>query len=156
FEISLHLNTGCENFTATSMNNDFTTQLAQLSAQLPSIAAPVTHRTHCLVWSDWATAAKQEALKGIRLDVNYYYWPGAWVQNRSGMFTGSGMPMRFADLDGSLIDIYQAATQMTDESGISLPGFCDQLLDRALGTEGYYGVFVANMHTDSANHIGST
>ena len=34
-------------------------------------------------------------------------------------FTGSGMPMRFADLDGSLIDVYQAATQMTDESGIT-------------------------------------
>ena len=33
------------------------------------------------------------------------------------MFTGSGMPMRFADLDGSLIDAYQATTQMTDESG---------------------------------------
>jgi hypothetical protein len=155
FEISLHLNTGCEDFTAASLNNDLTTQIAQLSAQLPSIANPVTHRTHCLVWSDWATASKQQALKGIRLDVNYYYWPGAWVQNRSGMFTGSGMPMRFADLDGSLIDIYQAATQMTDESGISLPGFCDQLLDRALGSEGYYGVFVANMHTDTANHIGS-
>ncbi len=155
FEISLHLNTGCENFTATSLNNDFTTQLAQLSAQLPALTPTVTHRTHCLVWSDWATAARQQALKGIRLDVNYYYWPGAWVQNRSGMFTGSGMPMRFADLDGSLIDIYQATTQMTDESGISLPGFCDQLLDRALGAEGYYGVFVANMHTDTANHIGS-
>ncbi len=33
------------------------------------------------------------------------------------MFTGSGMPMRFAKADGTLIDVYQAATQMTDESG---------------------------------------
>ena len=37
------------------------------------------------------------------------------------MFTGSGMPMRFADLDGSMIDVYQAATQMTDESGQTVP-----------------------------------
>ena len=37
------------------------------------------------------------------------------------MFTGSGMPMRFADLDGTMIDVYQAATQMTDESGQTLP-----------------------------------
>lgn len=155
FEISLHLNTGCENYTPTSFNTDLTAQLAQLANQLPGLAAPVSHRTHCLVWSDWATTAKVQAQKGIRLDVNYYYWPGTWVQNRSGMFTGSGMPMRFADLDGSLIDCYQATTQMTDESGISLPQFNDQLLDRALGTEGYYGVFVANMHTDTANHIGS-
>ena len=57
---------------------------------------------------------------GIRLDTNYYYWPpAAGSHDRPGMFTGSGMPMRFADLDGSMIDVYQATTQMTDESGQS-------------------------------------
>ena len=45
----------------------------------------------------------------------------AGSRNRPGMFTGSGMPMRFAELDGTMIDCYQAATQMTDESGESLP-----------------------------------
>ena len=49
------------------------------------------------------------------------------------MFTGSGIPMRFADLDGSLIDVYQATTQMTDESGIDYPAHIDALLDKALG-----------------------
>ena len=39
----------------------------------------------------------------------YYYWPEVWMQNRPGMFTGSGMPMRFADIDGSLIDVYWLA-----------------------------------------------
>ena len=39
-----------------------------------------------------------------------------------GCSPGSGMPMRFADLNGSMIDVYQAATQMTDESGQSVPG----------------------------------
>ena len=71
------------------------------------------------------------------------------------MFTGSGMPMRFADLDGSMIDVYQAATQMTDESGQSYPFTIDTLLDNALGPEGYYGVFTANMHTDNASLRGS-
>ena len=71
------------------------------------------------------------------------------------MFTGSGMPMRFAKLDGTLIDVYQATTQMTDESGQSFPLHIDTLLDRALGSEGYYGVFTANMHTDTAVHAGS-
>ena len=155
FELSLHTNTNCENFTSTSLNSSISTQLTQLRSQLPGISAPQTHRTHCMVWSDWATAAKVQAQNGIRMDVNYYYWPGSWVQNRPGMFTGSGMPMRFADLDGTMVDIYQATTQMTDESGIALPWFCDQLLDKALGPEGYYGVFVTNMHTDTANHIGS-
>ena len=63
---------------------------------------------------------RSSSTNGIRLDTNYYYWPAAWVQDRPGYFTGSGMPMRFADLDGSLIDVYQAATQMTDESGIDV------------------------------------
>ncbi len=71
------------------------------------------------------------------------------------MFTGSGMPMRFADLDGSMIDVYQATTQLTDESGQSEPFNIDSLLDNALGPEGYYGVFTANMHTDNASHPGS-
>ena len=70
------------------------------------------------------------------------------------MFTGSGMPMRFADLDGTMIDVYQAATQMTDESGQTYPFTIDTLLDRALGPEGYYGVFTANMHTDNATSAG--
>jgi hypothetical protein len=92
---------------------------------------------------------------GIRLDTNYYYWPGSWVQNRPGMFTGSGIPMRFADLDGSLIDVYQATTQLTDESEIDIPMHIAALLDRALGSQGYFGAFTANMHTDQPNHPGA-
>ncbi|MCR6719800.1 MAG: Ig-like domain-containing protein [Chitinophagaceae bacterium] len=157
FEIGLHLYTGCNNFTgATELGAAFDSQIEMFQEQFPSLPALISHRTHCMVWSDWATVAKVQAQRGIRMDVNYYYWPGSWIQDRSGMFTGSGMPMRFADLDGSLIDCYQAPTQMTDESEITLPKFANDLLNRALGTEGYYGVFVANMHTDSANHIGST
>jgi hypothetical protein len=64
--------------------------------------------------------------------------------------TGSGMPMRFADTDGTIIDVYQAVTQMTDESGQSYPATPNALLDNALGPLGYYGAFVANMHTDNA------
>ena len=58
------------------------------------------------------------------------------------------MPMRFADVDGTTIDVYQAATQMTDESAQTYPFTADTLFDRALGPLGYYGVFTANMHTD--------
>ena len=39
--------------------------------------------------------------------------------------------MRFADLDGSLIDVYQENTNMTDESGQSYPATVDALLDNA-------------------------
>src|SRR6185295_3314029 len=57
-------------------------------------------------------------------------------------------PMRFATERGSLIDVYQAPTQMTDESGQTYPLTADTLLNNALGPQGYYGVFTANMHTD--------
>ncbi|MCB0715828.1 MAG: DUF4082 domain-containing protein [Chitinophagaceae bacterium] len=155
FEIALHVNTGCNDWTPTSLQNDIASQSADLFSAFPGISPLTTSRTHCIAWSDWASQPEIEAANGIRLDVNYYYWPGSWVQNRPGMFTGSGMPMRFAKLDGSLIDCYQVVTQMTDESNITYTTFCNALLDKAIGPEGYYGVFCANMHTDNAISEGS-
>ncbi len=148
FEIGLHLNTNCDNYTAASLDGLLDAQLGEMATNYPDLPATITHRTHCIAWSDWATMAKKEFEKGIYLDANYYYWPGTWVLDRPGMFTGSGMPMRFADLDGSLIDCYQVATQMTDESNITYSSHIASLLDKATGPEGYYGVFCANMHTD--------
>ena len=120
FEIALHPNTNCINFTPASLTSTISTQLSQLEAQLPTLMSPVTNRTHCMPWSDWASQPKIENSLGIRFDVNYYYWPSTWVQNRPGLFTGSGMPMRFADIDGTLIDCYQAPTQIPDESGLNI------------------------------------
>ena len=39
------------------------------------------------------------------------------------------MPMRFTRPNGSFIDVYMAATQMTDESGQTYPMTVDRLLD---------------------------
>jgi Purple acid Phosphatase, N-terminal domain len=150
FELALHTSTGCTNFTATSLEKDYSDQLAAFEARYPSLAPSATNRTHCIAWSDWASQPKTQLAHGIRLDTNYYYFPPSWIQDRPGMFTGSGFPMRFADVDGSLIDVYQAVTQMTDESGQTYPHNIDTLLDNALGPNGYYGVFTANMHTDTA------
>ena len=156
FEIALHLFTNCSDWAdREELESFYTTQLAELAANHPGLNPPVTNRTHCITWSDWATQPKVELQNGIRFDTNYYYWPPEWIQDRPGMFTGSGMPMRFADLNGSMIDVYQAATQMTDESGQSYPFTIDTLLDRALGPEGYYGVFTANMHTDDPSSSGA-
>ncbi len=151
FEIGLHTLTNCENWgDRAQLESFYSSQLEALIGSFPSLPASTTNRTHCIVWSDWATQPKVERQNGIRLDTTYYYWPGSWVKDRPGMFTGSGMPMRFADLDGSMIDVYQAATQMTDESEQTYPSTVDTLLDNALGPNGYYGVFTANMHTDEA------
>ncbi len=155
WETALHATTFCGNYNASPVrrvprpasSNDFATAF-------PDVDDPVTNRNHCIAWSGYTTTPEVELDHGIRFDTNYYYWPGSWVQNRPGMFTGSGMPMRFADTNGSMIDVYQGATQMTDESGQSFPFTSNALLDKAIGPEGYYGAFVANMHTDSAGHAG--
>ena len=52
-----------------------------------------------------------------------------------------------------MIDVYQATTQMTDESGQSYPFTPNTLLDNALGPLGYYGAFTVNMHTDNATDL---
>ena len=154
FEIALHPNTNCVNFTPASLTSTISTQLSQIQAQLPTMEAPVTNRTHCMPWSDWASQPKIENSFGIRFDVDYYYWPSTWILNRPGLFTGSGMPMRFADVDGTIIDTYQAPTQMPDESGLDITNSINTLLDNAIN-KGYYGAFVMNMHTDTAIHVGS-
>jgi hypothetical protein len=160
FEIALHYKVSgavdCNNFTsASALDADLTAQLQAFAATWPSLAASRTNRTHCIVWSDWSSEAAAERAHGIRLDTTYYYWPATWVQNRPGLFTGSGFPMRFAAANGDPIDVYQAATQITDESGMDIPAHIRALLDRAVGPEGYYGVITANMHTDQAVHPGA-
>jgi hypothetical protein len=147
FEIALHVTTGCVDWTSASLTSAYTTQLTQFATQYPHAGAPKTNRTHCVVTSDYATQPQVEFNKGIRLDTNYYYFPEAWILDRPGMFTGSGMPQRFASSTGAMIDVYQATTQMTDESGQTFPKNPDALLDNAINL-GYYGAFTANMHTD--------
>jgi WD40 repeat protein len=148
FEVGLHVSTGCANYTPASLASDYASQLAAFAAQFPGVSAPITQRHHCIAWSDWSTGAEVQLANGMRLDTTYYYWPPGWVDNRPGYFTGSAMPMRFSALDGELIDVYQAATQLTDESGQFYPSTVDTLLDWALGPEERYGALVINAHTD--------
>ena len=153
FEVGLHVNTDCADFTPAQLENFYTQQIQQWTTKYVGVAssnmpAGSTQRHHCIAWSDWVTGAKVQLNHRIRLDTNYYFWPPSWVVNAPGLFTGSAMPMRFADLDGTLIDVYHAATQMTDESGQSYPFTIDTLLDRALGAEGFYGAYTINAHTD--------
>jgi len=127
----------------------FDSQLAQFQAQYSSVPPQVSSRTHCVYWPDWASEAKIELARGIRMDGNYYHYPAAWIGSKPGFLTGGGFPMRFADLDGSLVDVYQENTNMTDESGQTYPSTVDTLLDNAVGPLGYYGAFGTNIHNDS-------
>lgn len=151
FDLGLHTSTECNDFTDATLDDAFTNQLAALTAQLPSIAGPVSNRTHCVPWSTWAGEAHAEAAHGIGLDLNYYWWPARLAGGHPGLFTGSGVPMRLADQDGSLIDVYQVATQITDESDQAEPATIDALLDNATGPLGYHAVIAVNAHTDDAD-----
>ena len=152
FETALHVTTDCTDFTAASLTALYDQQLAALAAQLPSLAAPLTQRHHCIVWSDWATGAQVQHAHGMRLDTSYYAWPPSWVADVPGFFTGSAMPMRFTADDGTPIDVYMAATQMSDESGQTYPATIDAFLDGALGASGFYGAFTVNAHNDTASN----
>ena len=154
FEIALHLNTGCVDFTPASLEDNFASQLSAFSATWPSLSPPVSNRTHCIAWSDWATMAKTERRHGIRFDTNYYYkGPASWIK-KPALMTGSGFPQRFGDSDGSLIDVYQSMTQVSDEMDeiISTTTQIDTLLENALGPKDYWGVFDVILHSDWGDH----
>ncbi len=156
FEVAMHGDSSptCTNWTTSSLNSFYTSELSSFANEFPSVPSPKTHRMHCIGWSDYDSQPQAEIAHGIRLDTTYYYWPPTWINNVPGMFTGSGIPMRFTDRNGNLINVYQATTQMTDESGQTFPFNIDTLLDNAVGASGYYGAFVANMHNDLGSYPG--
>jgi hypothetical protein len=143
FELGVHAQNGCTvNFTSfQQLDAAYKNDLQAFQSAYPSLAPQTTSRFHCIVWSDWVTQAKVQRANGIRFNLDYYYYPGSWIQGRSGLFTGSGLPMRFADLDGTPIDVYQGVSQLVNENDLPYPATTLALLDRALGPEGYYGLF---------------
>jgi len=148
FELALHLTTDCATPTRGEYADMLAEQRSALADAYPDLDPSVTNRNHCIAWVGYTDVPEEEANAGIHLDTNYYYWPPDWVNDEPGVFTGSGFPQRFSTVDGHLIDAYQATTQMTDESGQSYPSTVDALLGAALGSKGFYGAFVANIHSD--------
>jgi FlgD Ig-like domain len=166
FELAAHplfqSDGSCVDFTWTTLNATLTSELAIFHQKFPDIPASATTRTHCISWSDWASQPKADVAHGIRLNTDYYYFPAIWTHNVPGMFTGSGMPMRFADTDGSLIDAYQATTYAADDAtrvngditdpatnpNTVIPNEAITLMSNALGANGYYGAFTIQVHSD--------
>ncbi len=157
FEFSFHPDSqpSCTDWTPGQLADIYAAYLEGFATSWPGLPAPATVRTHCITWSDYDTQPQVELSNNIRLDTNYYYWPDLWVQDQPGFFTGSGMPMRFANRNGNTIDVYQAVTQFPDETTWTWPADINTMLDNAVGPQGYYGVFTANMHTDYVESAGS-
>jgi hypothetical protein len=78
-----------------------------------------TVRTHKIAWKGWVEPARLQAAYGMRMNLDYYHVgpafrtpDGRWV---FGHFTGSGLPMKFVDESGEILNIYQQATQLADD-----------------------------------------
>src|SRR5204862_5472413 len=67
----------------------------------------------------------------------------------------SGMPMRYADRNGNIFDVYQATTQFPDEDPWDYNAAVPVLMDNAIGAPGFYGAITTNMHTDFVSSTGS-
>ena len=151
FELGVHVNTGCADWTPASL--DDVLRLAARRASRPSPEHRRRRSRTARTASRGATGRREPQVElehGIRLDTNYYYWPpGLGAEPARASSPARACRCASPRRDGALIDVYQAVTQMTDESGQTYPFTIDTLLDRALGPLGYYGAFTANMHTDS-------
>ena len=92
FEVGVHETTNCGNFTPASLANNYANDIASWQGNYPSLKTtpPVSNRAHCIAYSDWSSQPKTELANGMRLDGNYYYWPGSSaIQDRPGLMTGS-------------------------------------------------------------------
>jgi hypothetical protein len=114
-----------------------------------------TARSHTIDWTGWVDMARIEADHGTQLDTNYYHYLNGAVVNpltANGYFTGSGLPQRFIDENGELLDIYQAATHWPDEWFADNGFTAQQAVDIMIGmfetaeAKGYYSAFVNNIH----------
>jgi len=154
FEVGVHADTGCTDQDISTLSSTIAEQVGNYGRQQLGIQKQETHRLHCIPWNGWVDTVKVEREHGIRLSLNYYYWPESWVRGKQGFMTGSGFPMRFVDLDGEVLDIYQAATHIVDENGIKYPKSVGTMIDKALGPEQFFGVF--GTHYDFRDDFLST
>ncbi len=76
-------------------------------------------RNHCITWSGYLEGVRIQARHGFTFDTNYF---SLLPQGRYYM-TGSGLPMRFSDLNGDLLPMFQLPTQFSDETTLGGQGF---------------------------------
>jgi hypothetical protein len=69
------------------------------------------HRGHWLVWPGWIDHARTLAGAGLRLEASFT----AGRHFQGGYVNGSGLPARFIDPAGPLLDLWEQATTSTDD-----------------------------------------
>lgn len=89
---------------------------AQLRAEMEAFRTrygheSVTYRGHSVIWVGWTEMAKYLRENEVRLDTNF----AAARYHHGGYVNGSGLPVKFMDEDGRLIDLYEQTTMSTDD-----------------------------------------
>ena len=141
----------CPDWTPATLETAMTRDLDAFRTRFPSLPVQQTLRVHCAVWSDWSTMPKIESSHGIKLDMNYYFYPPSWVRQRQGYMTGSALPMPYADRDGSLLGVYQAPSHIVNENGREQRATIDVMFRHATGPEGFVGII--GVHVDYTDAI---
>jgi hypothetical protein len=159
-EIAIHYNDvpNYSNPTYFNMNSVFdamTTNFRNVYGILPR-----TGRNHWAVWCSkdslekmqFAEQAIIEEKYELGFDCNYYQFGGNkvypnWLGD-IGHFNGSGIPMKFADATGRILNVYQSNTQLPDETWLkeNIESKSKTLIDRSLDDENYTYIN-ANFHT---------
>ena len=81
----------------------------------------LTHRGHCTIWIGWVEMAKILKENGIKMDLSYY--PYRYFQ--AGYLNSSGLPMKFIDEEGNILDIYEQSTHWADDVTLTDKTFVD-------------------------------
>lgn len=79
---------------------------------------PRLHRGHWLVWPGWVDHARSLQAAGIQLDANFTAGYGF----KGGYVNGTGLPARFVDEAGRLLDVYEQSTISTDDGWLTPKG----------------------------------
>ncbi len=99
-------------------------------------------RTHEVLWRGWIDTPRAQRRLGVRMNLDVYD-VGPVMRQRDGRWShghliGSGLPARFVDERGRVLDCYQQPTQVLDEQFLGVVG----------GVEGLSGVDAAAVASD--------
>jgi hypothetical protein len=151
-----------------NMNHALSTKLDELNSRF-GITAMHTIVNHWFVWCgrnaydqiDFTAQAKIEAANNIGMDINYAHYDNNSKQQhflgpaglRQGNFNGTGLPLKFADQNGTLVNIYQLLNNVYDQQYMEhkdSAGFYDcfkGLMDRSINNE-VYSYITVKAHND--------
>ncbi|PTM97653.1 Ig-like domain-containing protein [Mycoplana dimorpha] len=152
FEFGVHVDTNCKNQDPAKLANTIRRQMDEFRDKYPFLEPQRTQRLHCIVWNGWTEAARVQQDEGIRFDMNYYSWPPGWLHGRPGFMTGSGLPMPFVTEDGSVLGIYQAATQLVNENKVPQREGVRTMIEAATGPDQFVSALVT--HYDFSDDYG--